>query len=205
MPSPSLVTSSLRPLRHRWTAWLVAASLAVVVMYAGFRAVEYYASGSWHYWYHATCDSGAKFVGAKGKKGDIEYFSVRVGDDRNAEESPAECDLQLHWSERAYLVRETGLDDLAEMGIATNDNPDTGITTASFAGADDRYQDYGVGFSFRNGRPNSFYATHSSHNGVSCPFMLSAPGRQPVRFPITEDQLRESFCEPESVVGVPGK
>lgn len=204
MPSPSPVTSSLRPLRHRRAAWLVAASLAAVVMYAGFRAVEYYASGSWNYRYYATYDNGVEFRGAKGKKGRIEYSSVRVGD-RDADAISAECDLQLHWSERAYLVRETGLDDLAEMGIATNDNPDTGITTASFAGADDRYQDYGVGFSFRNGRPNSFYATHSSHNGVPCPFMLSVPGRQPVRFPIVEDQLRETFGEPKSVFGVPGK
>ena len=203
MPSPSPVTSSLRPLRHRRAAWLVAASLAVVVMYAGFRAVEYYASGSWHYWYHATCDSGVKFVGAKGKKGDIEYFSVRVGDDRNAEESPAECDLQFHWNGRVYLVRDIGLAELAEMGASTEET-ETGITEA-FMNKANEFPDSSVEFSLKDGRLYHFYAFHSAHNGRVCPFMLSAPGRQPVRFPITEDQLRESFCEPESVVGVPGK
>lgn len=158
-----------------------------------------------HEWYHAYYKHEIEFVGKKGKDGRVEYFSVRV-ESPNAQAICAECELEFHWKGQKYLVRELGLNDLAEMGISAESNtwsPD-GVIMGFLGGKDDRHQDYGVEFYFRNGRIYHFYARYSAHNNVACPFMISQSQRQPVSFPIGEEQLQKSFGVPDSVVAVPG-
>jgi hypothetical protein len=186
----------------RVAGWLLWVPLAAMLLTACEHIAENHATGEWNQWYYANYEQNMEFVGAWVKKGRIEYSSVQCGD-RDAEAIPADCDLQFHWNGRVYLVREIGLAELAEMGASTEDLGN-GITEA-FMNKQDRFPHSGMEFYLKNGRLCGFYAHHYSHKRAVCPFMLSVPGRQPVLFPIAEDQLRESFGEPESVVGVPGK
>lgn len=182
---------------------MVAVGVAVL---AAISFVAMYCFSIWeHEWYFASYKHEMKFVGTKGKDGRIEYFSVRIGGN-NAQAISAECELEFHWKGQKYLVRELGLDDLAEMGVSAKSNTYTpsDVMTGFLGGKDDRNQDYGVEFYFRSGRIYHFYARYSAHNNVACPFMLSLSQRPPVSFPIGEEQLQKSFGVPDSVVAVPG-
>lgn len=184
---------------------LVKATIGIAVTAAIIFIAMSLPSGMGHEWYHATYEHKTEFVGTKGKDGRIEYFSVRVGGD-NAQAISTECELEFHWQGQKYRVSELELNDLTKMGISAKSNtrlPD-GVMTACIGGKDDSHQDYGVEFYFRNGQIYHFYARHSAHNKVACPFMISIPQQQPVSFPLVDEQLRSTFGVPVSVVAVPG-
>ena len=153
-------------------------------------------------WHTALYKQGVEFKGHKDRHGRIGWFSVRVGGD-DVQAISAECKLEFYWKGRRYLVREIGLDDLAEMGITPTQNDyddDSGVTEAFVGGNSGKKQDFVVEFYFRNGRLHHFYAWST---GV-CPFMISIEGHQPAPLPFDDGQLRKSCGVPDHVVSFPG-
>ncbi len=144
-------------------------------------------------WVTAHYPGGTEFIGVrKRERAPTTYFSVRV-ESKKGQSLPAACRLILHWRGQDFVVREITPAKLVAAGIEVN-------RQWGFVGGEDGMnQDYGIEFYFRSNRIQEFYARHSVNSSVQCPFELSVPGGDRFRFPLSEDELKEHFGEPESI------
>lgn len=157
-------------------------------------------------WIHAQYPSGVEFIGMRrNENAPTRYFSVRAKS-ANGQAIPADCLLTIHWKDNDLAVGSITSSSLVSAGIQITPQEHKGPDAKSgfIGGATDQNQDYGIEFHLVSDRLVELYARHSDQNGVPCPFELSGPNGNRIRFPFGETELRKHFGEPESITGVWG-
>ena len=157
-------------------------------------------------WVHAQYPGGVEFIGVrKSESAPTKYFSVRAKG-VNGQPIPTDCFLTVHWQSNAFSAGKTASGNLvsARIQIEPQEYKGPNATSGFVGGATEQNQDYGIEFHLVSGRLVELYARHSDQNGIPCPFELSGPDGNRIRFPFGEAELRKHFDDPESVTGVWG-
>lgn len=151
----------------------------------------------------ATYDGGMEFLGIRrGGKSSVSFFSVRV-ENENDQPITSACPLVLHWKGHVLPVHSVTPHTLRAAGIEVQPTDYKGPEWKfGFVGGGDQNRDFGIEFHIKGDRIVEFYARHNS--SAPCGFQLSRGNKNPVVFPLSEDQLKAAFGEPKHIVTFPG-